>query len=39
MLLQKILEEDYCGNFINLFAHFSFLTDLSEVTPIILKNS
>jgi hypothetical protein len=39
VLLQKILEKDYCGNFIDLFVHFCFLTDLSEVTPIILKNS
>lgn len=39
MLLQEILEEDNCGNFIDLFAHLSFLSDLSEVSPIILKNS
>ena len=39
MLLQEILQEDNCGNFINLFAHFSFLTNSSEMSPIILKNS
>jgi len=39
VLLQEILEEDNCGNFIDLFAHLSFLSDLSKVSPIILKNS